>query len=442
MGYGWSFRDGDWERLRQIIQKISRNYLGPEASPTFGDATITNDLTVGGDFDLTGGLTIGGTLILTGFTPGSVLFIGASSDIEEDNTNFFFDDTAETLKIANDLTLGSGSITSASGAISFGDENLTTTSRLTVDNILLTCPTVDVNICSNEIGNLAFINQSAGQLQYNLLPLGSGGYPDGSEGIFFNFWAKGDALVDPNEQFQIGYAASPRRYQIRALKNGSGTLMPIHLFCEPLTTQLVLGTTGNVSMSAGDLTVDGGDVYQSGGSIGFQAGTASNTKYGSIGLTSTGGGGYTFTQSGSGTFTYASNIQMNSGVRVRFFSSGNEIFSSSADPWLTISSGVRVRIIGGNQRSITEKTGAGSIATTDYTVLGDTTAGGDFALSLPSVDSDNNGQIFNIKNIGTGTLTINRADSDTIDGATSIALAEDESITIQYYHTDTDWAII
>jgi hypothetical protein len=72
MGYGWTFKDGDWAHLRQIIQKISRNYLGPESSPTFGDATVTNDLTVGGDLDITGDVEITGNLTITGSTSGIV----------------------------------------------------------------------------------------------------------------------------------------------------------------------------------------------------------------------------------------------------------------------------------------------------------------------------------------------------------------------------------
>lgn len=49
MGFGYSFRDGDWPRLRQIIQKLSSLNVGPESTPTFASLTITGDLSVGGD---------------------------------------------------------------------------------------------------------------------------------------------------------------------------------------------------------------------------------------------------------------------------------------------------------------------------------------------------------------------------------------------------------
>jgi hypothetical protein len=68
MGFGWSFRDNDWNRLRQIIQKIGSIDLGPQSTPTFagmtitGDATFESSVTIGGTLDITGAVTIGGNL--------------------------------------------------------------------------------------------------------------------------------------------------------------------------------------------------------------------------------------------------------------------------------------------------------------------------------------------------------------------------------------------
>ena len=41
MGLGYTFRDGDWARLRQIIQKMSSLKFGPDAAPTFSGLTLT-----------------------------------------------------------------------------------------------------------------------------------------------------------------------------------------------------------------------------------------------------------------------------------------------------------------------------------------------------------------------------------------------------------------
>lgn len=44
MGLGYSFKDGDWPRLRQIIQKLSSLKFGPDATPTFAGLTLNGDL--------------------------------------------------------------------------------------------------------------------------------------------------------------------------------------------------------------------------------------------------------------------------------------------------------------------------------------------------------------------------------------------------------------
>jgi hypothetical protein len=69
-----------------------------------------------------GGMSIGGTV--TSGTTGSILFIGSSSALAQDNTNFFFDDSANRLGIldatpAAALTVGSGDLfqVNSSGAI-------------------------------------------------------------------------------------------------------------------------------------------------------------------------------------------------------------------------------------------------------------------------------------------------------------------------------------
>ncbi|MHC4332600.1 MAG: hypothetical protein ACYSTZ_00165 [Planctomycetota bacterium] len=67
-GYGWSLRNGDWPRLRQILQKVSKNYLGPESTPQFsgltvtGDTNITGNVTIGGTMTIAGGVSMGGNL--------------------------------------------------------------------------------------------------------------------------------------------------------------------------------------------------------------------------------------------------------------------------------------------------------------------------------------------------------------------------------------------
>jgi len=42
MGFGYTLKDGDWKRLRQIIQKLSSLNLGPDATPTFKSITLAS----------------------------------------------------------------------------------------------------------------------------------------------------------------------------------------------------------------------------------------------------------------------------------------------------------------------------------------------------------------------------------------------------------------
>lgn len=67
-GFGYNLRDGDWVRLRQILQQLSSYKLGPTANPVFNDVEVSGGLTIEGGLTVSGGITglewgdIGGTL--------------------------------------------------------------------------------------------------------------------------------------------------------------------------------------------------------------------------------------------------------------------------------------------------------------------------------------------------------------------------------------------
>lgn len=56
-----------------------------------------------------------GTTVLTSGTTGSVLFVGAASVIQQDNANFFWDDTNNRFGLGNTATTGTGRRAAASG---------------------------------------------------------------------------------------------------------------------------------------------------------------------------------------------------------------------------------------------------------------------------------------------------------------------------------------
>lgn len=77
---------------------------------------------------------------------------------------------------------------------------------------------------------------------------------------------------------------------------------------------------------------------------------------------------------------------------------------------------------GGLKANCVTKTGAYTATESDFTILGNT-AGGSFSITLPAAASSNE-MILVIKQISaTNTLTIDGNASETIDGATTVALA-------------------
>lgn len=73
----------------------------------------------------------------------------------------------------------------------------------------------------------------------------------------------------------------------------------------------------------------------------------------------------------------------------------------------------------GNARAVVTKTGTYTATTSDGLIL----CNGTFTINLPTAASVGAGWVYQIKNIGTGTVTIDGNASETIDGQTTIALA-------------------
>jgi len=96
-----TIKDNDWRSARQAIASLTSLRLGPGSVPTFAG------------------------LKLTGLTSGRVPII-STGGLFSDDSLFTFDPATHALTISG-LTFDAGSITDATGAISFGNENLSTT---------------------------------------------------------------------------------------------------------------------------------------------------------------------------------------------------------------------------------------------------------------------------------------------------------------------------
>jgi len=86
------------------------------------------------------------------------------------------------------------------------------------------------------------------------------------------------------------------------------------------------------------------------------------------------------------------------------------------------------------------KTANYTLTTSDYTV--DCTSG-TFTITLPTaVGTSGYGQIFNIKNSGTGIITINTTSSQTIDGQASGAITLNQYDNLMVQSNNTNWIIL
>lgn len=98
---------------------------------------------------------------------------------------------------------------------------------------------------------------------------------------------------------------------------------------------------------------------------------------------------------------------------------------------------VLVSSISATYTNYTEITSNYNVTSTDSTI--DATSNNDLSVQLPTA-AGRKGLVYNIKNSGTGTLTLSGYHSETIDGVNSIELYQYDSLSIQ--STNTKWIII
>ncbi len=83
-----------------------------------------------------------------------------------------------------------------------------------------------------------------------------------------------------------------------------------------------------------------------------------------------------------------------------------------------------------------EKTGTYGVGDNDFTI---NCTSGTFTVTLPSA-VNRTGRIYNIKNSGSGTITVATTSSQTIDGLTSQSLLQFDNMCVQ--STGANWIII
>jgi len=271
MGLGYSFRDGDWPRLRQIIQKLSSLNIGPEATPVFAGLTINGGTIIDGDLVVTGDITTQSALIIddadsvsavltmdgTANAPGTLTY-------NSDEEIFTFDQ--ELIVAASNFRIGDGTgasvnlhfettgddglftYTAATDVLSF-NKALTVTGDLTANTLTITGPDQDwlFGTTVRDAVALGIISGGAGSVSRVVQHSTNG---DGSTGVFYELFSVGTAAnIDNRELLQMGWLASGTTYVVRTLEGGTGTQRPLLLSADASLTQLVLQTDGDVSIA-------------------------------------------------------------------------------------------------------------------------------------------------------------------------------------------------
>ncbi|KKK76994.1 hypothetical protein LCGC14_2858070, partial [marine sediment metagenome] len=159
MGLAYSFRDGDWPRLRQIIQKLSSLKVGPESTPVFAGLTINGDLVVTGDITTQSALIIDDadsvsavlTMDGTANAPGTLTYNSDEEIFTFDQelivaaSNFrIVDGTGASVNLHFETTGDDGlfTYTAATDVLSF-NKALTVTGDFTANTLTVTEPTQD-----------------------------------------------------------------------------------------------------------------------------------------------------------------------------------------------------------------------------------------------------------------------------------------------------------
>ena len=119
-----------------------------------------------------------------------------------------------------------------------------------------------------------------------------------------------------------------------------------------------------------------------------------------------------------------------------YYSTGTTVFAKSEKKWYVYNGTIWVeetdiptitRLLYSDLAEI-DNTDSPHTVTVEKAILGDTTAGA-ITVTLMAI-AGNSGRELSIKNIGTGTLTVETNAAETIDGSANVALAQYESIRV------------
>ena len=374
---------------------------------------INEDLIVDGTLTTTGNVTVSGTVgSSTGSGIGTITLANGSITDSSGAISFGDEDlttTATSLAINGTLTVANGSITDSSGAISFGNENITTTGTIaratgsTIGNLTLGNGSITDSSGSISFGNEDLTTTATSLAINGTLTVANGSITDSSGSISFG-----------NEDVTTtGTIAGGTGSTIGALTLGNGSITDsggsISFGNENITTTGTLSAeTGSV---IGNKTFADGSITDSSGEISFSDENVTTT--GTLDVSGLATIGSMATVSGVSSFvgtitvdnlTFNDNIiASSSNADINLTPGGTGVVNVSN---LTIDSSINlkdnvIKLIRSDDDFVLSANGTGSVqiskidmneGTVDNTVIGATTpAAGTFttvSITVPSVNAD------------------------------------------------------
>ena len=414
-------------------------------------------ITSSGTFTLGGTLAVanGGTGTSTAFTPGSVVFAGASGVYSQDNASLFFDNTNNRLGIGTTtptsaLSVGSSSqfqVSSTGDIVAIRGQTTTfpatNASGVLTNNGSGTLSWTAIPAASLTVGSTAIASGAANRILFE----GAGNVLQESANLTWN----GTTFGVTGGITQSGGAVGLTANAASSLTTSAGALTLTSAAAATWSS-----TAGNLAISGGaalQLTAAAGNevvVNDGSANVDFRVesdnnanmllvdasqdsvsiGTTGNTHTFNIG---TGASANFCVASGGRIHTYDGSAPTDGQVLIGDTGLGNFAKATlTAGTGIAITNGAGTISIAasnaGGVQPITTISTTTTLGASNYTVLCSAT----LTVNLPAAAS-NTGRIYNIKNIGAAaTITIDPNASETIDGATTYTLTTQyESVTLQ-----------
>lgn len=278
-GYGRQWKLTQWNGPDYHIDVTSQDTVDGKAQRVLSQNATYGHRINNAEYGIVGAPT------LDAFTTGSVLFVGASKVLSQDNSNLFWDDAANTLKSANLIVPTKAAI----GAGSLGAEVLTVTGNGRVSTFLGVGGAPDTTHALLTTGLSKFTSR-----------MGVGGDPDGTvmSKITGDQWITSKlgvgATVGTETLLVTGTQQVTQRFGVGAAPDGTAALKVTgaSIFTGNITHDTDLLVTNVTTDRIGIKTTTPNVMFEVAGRIRTSASEAVPTDGAALELTYTGGAGY------------------------------------------------------------------------------------------------------------------------------------------------------